>query len=309
MRTLVKTANMPREEWLKWRTLGIGGSDASVIVGLNKFRSVYQLWLEKTGQVVPEEEENDYTHFGNLLEPIVRAEFTRRTGIKVRAKKALLQSEEFPYMIADLDGVIYENGEMCIFEAKTASAYKKETWEEGVPVEYELQVQHYMAVTGAKKTYIAALVGGNQFFYYEVYRDEELINIIIQAEQRFWVENVLQRKEPVPDGSDATTDYLKQKYRSSNGETIALPADALELCASYDNLSEQIISVTERRNAVANQLKAYLKENEVGIVGDRKVSWKSVISTSFDKKRLEQENREVYEAYVTKTEYRRFMVA
>ena len=309
MRTLVKTSNMSREEWLKWRTLGIGGSDVSVIVGLNKFRSVYQLWLEKTGQVVPAEEENDYTHFGTLLEPIVRAEFTRRTGIKVRAKKALLQSEEFPYMIADLDGVIYENGEMCIFEAKTASAYKKETWEDGVPVEYELQVQHYMAVTGARKTYIAALVGGNQFFYYEVYRDEELINIIIRAEKKFWEENVLQGKEPVPDGSDATTDYLKQKYNSSNGETITLPADALELCTSYNNLSAQIKAVTERRDAVANQLKAYLKENEVGIIGDRKVSWKSVISTSFDKKRLEQENKEIYEAYVTKTEYRRFMVA
>ena len=309
MRTLVKTANMPREEWLKWRTLGIGGSDVSVIVGLNKFRSVYQLWLEKTGQVVPAEEENDYTHFGTLLEPIVRAEFTRRTGIKVRAKKALLQSEEFPYMIADLDGVIYENGEMCIFEAKTASAYKKETWEEGVPVEYELQVQHYMAITGAKKTYIAALVGGNQFFYYEVYRDEELINIIIRAEKKFWEENVLLGKEPAPDGSNATTDYLKLKYNISNGETITLPADALELCASYDNLSEQIKAVTERRDAVANQLKAYLKENEVGIIGDRKVSWKSVISTSFDKKRLKQENKEIYEEYVTKTEYRRFMVA
>ena len=309
MRTLVKTANMPREEWLKWRTLGIGGSDVSVIVGLNKFRSVYQLWLEKTGKVVPAEEENDYTHFGTLLEPIVRAEFTRRTGIKVRAKKALLQSEEFPYMIADLDGVIYENGEMCIFEAKTASAYKKEIWEEGVPVEYELQVQHYMAITGAKKTYIAALVGGNQFFYYEVYRDEELINIIIRAEKKFWEENVLLGKEPAPDGSNATTDYLKLKYNSSNGETITLPADALELCASYDNLSEQIKAVTERRDAVANQLKAYLKENEVGIIGDRKVSWKSVISTSFDKKRLEQENKEIYEEYVTKTEYRRFMVA
>ena len=309
MRTLVKTANMPREEWLKWRTFGIGGSDASVIVGLNKFRSIYQLWLEKTGQVVPEEEENDYTHFGTLLEPIVRAEFTRRTRIKVRAKKALLQSEEFPYMIADLDGVIYENGEMCIFEAKTASAYKKETWEDGVPVEYKLQVQHYMAVTGARKTYIAALVGGNQFFYYEVYRDEELINIITRAEKKFWEENVLQGKEPAPDGSNATTDYLKQKYNISNGETITLPADALALCTSYDNLSEQIKAVTERRDAVANQLKAYLKENEVGIIGDRKVSWKSVTSTSFDKKRLEQENREIYEAYVTKTEYRRFMVA
>ena len=80
MKTLVKTANLPRKEWLNWRTSGIGGSDVSIIFGLNKFRSVYQLWLEKTGQVIPVEEEYDYTHFGTILEPIGKAEFTRRAG-------------------------------------------------------------------------------------------------------------------------------------------------------------------------------------------------------------------------------------
>ena len=309
MKTLVKTANLPRKEWLNWRTSGIGGSDVSIIFGLNKFRSVYQLWLEKTGQVIPVEEENDYTHFGTILEPIVKAEFTRRTGLKIRSRNAILQSEEYPFMLADLDGVIYENGEMCIFEAKTASTYKKEIWEEGVPVEYQLQIQHYMAVTGAKKTYIAALVGGNQFFYYEVFRDEELINIIIQVEKEFWQENVKQGIEPAPDGSEATTKYLNQKYSNSNGNAVELPPDALDLCVSYENLSEQLKAVEKRRDAVANQLKAYLKENEVGIVGDRKISWKTISTTTFDKKRLETEKREIYEAHVTKTSYRRLMVA
>ena len=309
MKTLVKTANLPRKEWLNWRTSGIGGSDVSIIFGLNKFRSVYQLWLEKTGQVIPVEEENDYTHFGTILEPIVKAEFTRRTGLEIRSRNAILQSEEYPFMLADLDGVIYENGEMCIFEAKTASTYKKEIWEEGVPVEYQLQIQHYMAVTGAKKTYIAALVGGNQFFYYEVFRDEELINIIIQVEKEFWQENVKQGIEPAPDGSEATTKYLNQKYSNSNGNAVELPPDALDLCVSYENLSEQLKAVEKRRDAVANQLKAYLKENEVGIVGDRKISWKTISTTTFDKKRLETENREIYDAYVTKTSYRRLMVA
>ena len=309
MKTLVKTANLPRKEWLNWRTSGIGGSDVSIIFGLNKFRSVYQLWLEKTGQVIPVEEENDYTHFGTILEPIVKAEFTRRTGLKIRSRNAILQSEEYPFMLADLDGVIYENGEMCIFEAKTASTYKKEIWEEGVPVEYQLQIQHYMAVTGAKKTYIAALVGGNQFFYYDVFRDEELINIIIQVEKEFWQENVKQGIEPAPDGSEATTKYLNQKYSNSNGNAVELPPDALDLCVSYENLSEQLKAVEKRRDAVANQLKAYLKENEVGIVGDRKISWKTISTTTFDKKRLETENREIYDAYVTKTSYRRLMVA
>ena len=153
-----------------------------MIAGINPYKSVYQLWKEKTGQIEPEEEENDFTHFGTILEPIVKKEFMARTGLKVRAKRMLLQSSEYPFMLADLDGVINENGKMCIFEAKTASAYKQEVWENGVPEAYLLQVQHYMAVTGAKKTYIAALVGGNRFFYHEVQRDDVLIGEIIRME-------------------------------------------------------------------------------------------------------------------------------
>ena len=59
MKILVKTGKLSREEWLKWRTKGIGGSDVSIIAGINKFKSSFQLWLEKTGQIVPQEEESE----------------------------------------------------------------------------------------------------------------------------------------------------------------------------------------------------------------------------------------------------------
>ena len=309
MRILVKTAGMSREEWLRWRTKGIGGSDVSVIAGVNPFRSIFQLWLEKTGQVEPEETENDNTHFGNVLEPVVKREFSKRTGLKVRAKRALLQSEEYPFMLADLDGVIYENGKMNLFEAKTASAYKQEIWEKGIPEEYVLQVQHYMAVTGAEKTYLAALVGGNRFYWKVVRRDEQKIAEIIELEKAFWEENVLAGKEPVPDGSGATTDFLNEKYASSNGNTILLPEEALGLCRRYEELSGQLNELQDKKDAVSNQLKNFLKNNESGVIGEYRVTWKQVTSTTFDKKRLEKENRALYEEYLTKRQYRRLTVA
>lgn len=309
MRILVKTAGMSREEWLRWRTKGIGGSDVSVIAGVNPFRSIFQLWLEKTGQVEPEETENDNTHFGNVLEPVIKREFSKRTGLKVRAKRALLQSEEYPFMLADLDGVIYENGKMNLFEAKTASAYKQEIWEKGIPEEYVLQVQHYMAVTGAEKTYLAALVGGNRFYWKVVRRDEQKIAEIIALEKAFWEENVLAGKEPVPDGSGATTDFLNEKYASSNGNTILLPEEALGLCRRYEELSGQLNELQDKKDAVSNQLKNFLKNNESGVIGEYRVTWKQVTSTTFDKKRLEKENRALYEEYLTKKQYRRLTVA
>ena len=186
MKVLVKTKDLSREEWLRYRTQGIGGSDVSIIAGINPYKSIYQLWLEKTGQIEPKQTESEFAHFGTLLEPIVRREFMDRTGLKVRQKFMILQSEEFPFMLADVDGIIKENGERVIFEAKTASAYKQDVWEDGVPAGYILQVQHYMAVTEAKKAYVAALVGGNHFYCHTVERDDEMIRKIITMESVFW---------------------------------------------------------------------------------------------------------------------------
>ena len=309
MQVVVKTNNLTREEWLKYRTGGIGGSDVSIIAGINPFKSVHQLWLEKTGQVEPEQTESEYAHFGTLLEPIVRKEFTERTGIKVRQKHMLLQSSEYPFMYADLDGVINEDGEMAIFEAKTASQYKMDTWEEDVPAGYILQVQHYMAVKGAKKTYIAALVGGNHFVYHVVERDEVMIAKIIAMDKYFWETHVLGGVEPVPDGSEATTNYFNSKFSNSNGLTIELPEEALAICEEYERLSEELKVLETAKSAAANQLKSYLKEAEAGTVGDRKIVWKQIFKSSLDQKRLKEEKPDIYNGYVTQSSYRRLSVA
>lgn len=309
MKKIISTLNLSREEWLKYRTQGIGGSDVSIIAGINPFKSVHQLWLEKTGQIEPEQTDSEYAHFGTLLEPIVRKEFTERTGIKVRAKHMLLASSEYPFMYANLDGVINDNGKMAIFEAKTASAYKQEVWEQGVPAEYMLQIQHYMAVTGAKKTYIAALVGGNHFYWYEVERDDEMIGKMIAMEKYFWEHHVIGGAEPVMDGSEATTAYLNEKFATSNGAAIELPEEALSICEEYEKLSRQMKELETAKNAAGNQLRNYMKDYEIGIVGDRKVIWKSISKNTVDTKRLKAEKPEIYDAYLSQSQYRRLSVA
>ena len=308
MQVVVKTKDLSRAEWLKYRAQGIGGSDCSVIAGINKFKSVHQLWLEKTGQIELEEADNDYTHFGTLLEPIVRKEFMKRTGLKVRQKHMLLRSSEYPFMMANLDGVIYENGEMSIFEAKTATAFKR-IWEDEVPAEYILQVQHYMAVTGAKRTYIAALVGGNKFFYHVVERDEEMIGKIIAMEKYFWETHVIGYVEPLPDGSEATSEYFNRKFSESNGKTVELPEEAIEICEEYERISQHIKELENAKNAAANQLKSFLKEAEIGKVGEHKVSWKQISKSSLDQKRLKEERPDIYSGYMVQNSYRRLLVA
>lgn len=100
---LASTENMSYEDWLEHRKLGIGGSDASVVCGINKYKSPVELWMDKTGQLPPQEA-GEAAYWGTLLESIVRAEFTKRTGIEVTKPSVILQSEEHPFMLANLDG-------------------------------------------------------------------------------------------------------------------------------------------------------------------------------------------------------------
>jgi len=122
-RKLVSSENMTKEEWQKWRNKGIGGSDASVICGINKYKSPVELWSEKAG-IMPPREAGEAAYWGSVLEPIIRNEFTKRTGFEVQHEFYIIQHETIDYMIANIDGIVIKDTQRYIFEAKTASIYQ-----------------------------------------------------------------------------------------------------------------------------------------------------------------------------------------
>lgn len=305
---LTSTADLPYEDWLEYRKRGIGGSDASVVCGISRFRSAIDLWLEKTNQI-PYQEAGEAAYWGTQLESLVRAEFTKRTGIEVETVRQLLQSEDNPFMLANLDGVCYhpDYGD-CIFEAKTATAYKIGEWEDAIPDEYQLQIQHYMAVTGCRAAYIAVLIGGNTFKWKLVERDDELIDMLIPFEAVFW-RHVQDMTPPPLDGSDASAKFLSERFPNSVPQSqIALPPSANELLTQYDEACEQLDIATERKQMAENLLKQMLGENECGRAGDKIITWKSVTQERLDSKTLKAEHPTLYKQYANKTSYRRFSV-
>lgn len=307
-KVLVSTENLPYAEWLEYRKQGIGGSDASVVCGVSRYKSPVELWLDKTGQLPPQEA-GEAAYWGTQLEPFVRAEFTKRTGIKVQCVRQLLQSGELPFMLANLDGVceVPDYG-TCVFEAKTASSYKAGEWDDAIPDEYQLQIQHYMAVTGYKAAYIAVLIGGNTFKWRFVERDEELISMLIDPEADFW-RHVQDCTPPPLDGSDASAKFLAQRFPNSTPKSsITLPDAAAELLAQYDEACEELEDAAERKQKAENLLKEMLGVNEVGTVGDRIVTWKSVSQERLDSRTLKAEHPTLYKKYANQTSYRRFSI-
>src|SRR5699024_10850639 len=200
----INIKHLSREEWLQERQSGIGGSDAGTILGVNKWKSKTQLFFEKTNPELKQEVDNEYIYWGNVLEDIVAKEFENRTGKRVRRDNRMLRHPEHDFMLANMDRVVV--GEKALLECKTTSQYNKDLWEgDDIPAQYLCQVQHYMAVTGYKKAYIAVLLGGNTFIWKEIDRDEELINILIEAEKESWENNVQAGEIPDIDGSETTS--------------------------------------------------------------------------------------------------------
>ena len=305
---LASTENMPYDEWLDWRKKGIGGSDASVVCGINRYRSPIELWMDKTNQI-PYQEAGEAAYWGTQLEALVRAEFTKRTGIEVNPANQLLQSEEHPFMLANLDGeCMHPTYGKCVFEAKTASAYKAGEWDDAIPDEYMLQVQHYMAVTGYMGTYIAVLIGGNTFRWKFIERDEALISMLIQLESAFW-KQVQELVPPAMDGSEAAAKFLSERFPNSVAKSkIELPEPALELIRQYEIACDHVNQYAEKKQEAENMLKNMLGNNEIGIADDRVVTWKSVEQERLDGKTLKIEHPTLYKKYANKTSYRRFSI-
>jgi putative phage-type endonuclease len=286
---LVKTAGLSRDEWLDVRKRGIGSSDAAAAVGLNPYKSQLELWLEKTGQDadLPKPDANDETsplYWGTLLEPIVAAHYTKRSGNRVRRVNAVLQHSTEPWMLANIDREVVGVDDVQILECKTAGLNGARLWKDGVPEYVQLQVLHQLAVTGKRAADVAVLICGQELRVHRIERDEEAIANLIALERAFW-ETVQAGTPPAADGSESADCALRCLFPRDHGQDIDLSQD-FEMSAAFSDLLAVRRVLSEHQ-----ELEAKLKQRIQQRMGDATsalfdggcVTWKrSKDSASFD---------------------------
>ena len=141
----IATRDMSREDWLKIRKAGIGGSDAGAVCGVNPYTSAMDIYYDKVTDDICLED-SEAMRQGRELENYVAERFCEATGFKVRRSNKMYRSTEYPFMIADVDRFVV--GQDAGLECKTASAYNGDKWKDGrIPPHYLVQCLHYMAVT------------------------------------------------------------------------------------------------------------------------------------------------------------------
>lgn len=305
MKKLVSTLNLDTEDWLKYRKRGIGGSDAGAVCGLNPYHSAMAVYLDKTTDEI-EMIDNEAMRQGREFEDYVARRFMEASGKKVRRANAMFYHEEYPFMIADVDRMIV--GENAGLECKTASPFMADKWKDGqIPMHYQLQCYHYMAVCNAECWYIAVLIYGREFKFYRIDRDKELINNLIEIEKDFWENHVQKGIMPDPDGSKIADSVIAEYYRQSVPQSVPLTGFDEKLRRRQELLAVIDRMDTEKKQ-IEQELKLYLGEAELAENERYRVSWKTVCSNRLDEKRLKEEQPEVYEKYRRETVSRRFTI-
>lgn len=298
-----------KEEWLDLRKkLGIGGSDASAVIGFNPYKSAYTLWAEKTGKI-PEFEGNLTTEVGSYLEEFVAKLFERETGKKVRRKNRMLVNSQYPCAFADVDRLVV--GEKALLEIKTTNSFPimKQVRNGEFPEQYYAQVVHYLAVSGLEKAYLAVLIGCRDFKVFELERDEDEISALMCAEEEFWFGYVKTNTPPSADGASSTSDTLTAIYPESNDNTVSLMAYESDL-KQYMTYTSLIKDVEKQRDEVANRIKAFLGESGRGESNHYKVSWTSSSRVSFDSKKFASDHADMdLSNYYKTSNYRTFKVS
>lgn len=287
-----------REEWLAARReFGIGSSDVPAILGISRFQSALALFHEKKGLKQATAGTMEFRRWGQILEEPIAQRFAEETGRAVYNPNEagdfkILRRLDKPFMIASVDriqaadpiqaaglGMLVDpdikpapQPGLGILEVKNASLFMREEWQgeeanNAPPVEYQVQLQHQLGVSGALWGSIAALIGGVIFLWADLERDDALIEKLIDIEAEFM--RRLELNDPPPaDGSESSRAILKALYPKDTGEVITLPTEALEWHNALQAAKQKIKEGKTSEDTYSNLLRQAIGDATMGLLPD-----------------------------------------
>jgi len=308
-----------RQAFLRDRKQGLGGSDVAAVFSLEPYGCATRLWYDKR-DVGPdhEEEENPVLELGTFLEPLIVSKFQREfPDYKIILEDESRSSKDYPFMRANVDGIIEAPGRgRGILEAKTAGRdvfYKMR--KEGLPQGYVLQLQQYLYVYDCQWGAFAIMNReSGQYESFEVERDDALIAMIIEAEEKFWksVEN-----GPMPDRLDPSDkrcktcnfrrqcqgDYILQSIEEEGCDIPDLSNDQEFAQAAKDYIdAKEILADAELIKKAAEDTMKELIGNKPLVMGaGLKIHYKPQTRVAWDTTKLGKEHPELVEQYKVKT--------
>ena len=322
------STGLTREEWLEVRQTGLGGSDASVVMGQNKWNTPFALWAEKRGEVVSDFTGNEATRWGNRLERAVAEEYAERENACVVAYPATLVSKLRSWQLANVDFFImahdhnglYPAGKVtdidagggrslqslfpsAILEIKTngLTGRASREWDnDGVPESYFWQGAHYCAVTGLRDVVFAALIGGQGLQIRNLTYEPIIIAGLNQMEQNFW-EKVQSGEAPDMTGGEQDFEALASLYPTHvEGQVVQINEFDVDVFTEYYQAKADADLAGERVAKLRAQIELMIGDAEaVEFQGKVLATYKATKSSeTFDTKAFKEAHPDMVKQFM-----------
>ena len=252
---------LSNEEWLQYRRMGIGGSDAAAVCGVSPWKTARELYQEKAEGIFRDEPEKNWValEIGKRLEELVVQIFMRQTGLKPYAVRKMFRHPFYPFMLADVDYFVKIGEDVYVVECKTSFSYRMDEWADGnIPLHYELQGRHYAAVTNTKGVIFLCLHGNSEdtFLMRRIDRNLRQEADLIEQEAYFWNEFVLEKQAPeYTEPSSLVINSLKKQLQVREQKTVELSEDLASNILTYLKLKEKKAEADALSRNLENQIK------------------------------------------------------
>jgi putative phage-type endonuclease len=274
-------------EWFAARQTGIGASEIAVAAGLSPYQTPLELYHRKRGELPPIED-NDAMRLGRLLEPVVKSEFTTRTGIVLAdPEPPMYRHAKHDPIVATPDGII---DDMTIFEAKTASWRMKQFWgdesSDFVPDQYLCQINAQMAVMDAAVCHLAVLFDGSALKTYKVMRNDQLIKHLIAAALELW-ERIENGDPPDPNWEHASTvDLIKTLHDSVTDTRIVLDDEMVALWTERERQAAIEKEAEKKKDMLNAQVMHALGDHLAGLLPDGRMVKRIIVKPKWVEEEL-----------------------
>jgi len=284
------------------RSKYIGGSDIGAILGLSRFRSPLEVWMEKTGKEAKRLDSLPL-RFGSFAEEFVASEYSRVTGFELIHDESIYIHPENAFMSAHMDRFVLEDRSSSptrILECKTANPFSSGDWGEvgsdEVPMSYLFQCFWYMAITNINKVDLAVLFGNSDFRIYEIARDMELESAVLQKASVFWNDYVL---KDIPPPAQSEVDCQTLFSKGDPAKSVEAKAETLLLTKRLQSLNSEINVREEEISSIKQNIMNQMGDAESLLYqGKILATWKAPKpSFRLDSKRIEQEHPEIANNY------------
>jgi predicted phage-related endonuclease len=194
----------------------------------------------------------------------------------VQFHEAFSEVQEMPPL--PLPAFLYETA--GLLQIKTSSAFNAKEWRTGIPLHYQVQLQHEMLVSEREWATLCVLIDNSRFKVFpDVRRDDEFIKAMLPKLAHFQ-ELIETLTEPPIDDSEATGSALDRMHGIGNTNVVALPDEAAAWDCRLCWVKDEVKRLESESALIKNKFKQVLKANTYGLLPDgTRYSWKQQTKT------------------------------